>query len=82
MLDRDDAIEVIEEVADIVDGSVKTDYSGRGMNGRTCYGVYTRGDAETVQEEAAERGLKGASVDQLGKGYIVYWPKIVGESEV
>ena len=72
------AIQIIEEVADIVGGSVRDSYSGRGMYGKTCYGIDCP-DAQGVIEEAAERGLKGASTDNMGKGYIVYWTKIKGK---
>lgn len=68
-------LEKIDEVADAVDGTVQEDYFGRGMFGRSCVAVYCE-DHVTCIEEAAQRGLTGASYDQMGKGMVVYWPRI------
>jgi len=73
-------IEIIREVADEIGGEVRDDYSGRGMYGANCYGIDCDDDQYAIGE-AAERGLKGASVDQLGKGYIVYWPSVTRVTE-
>jgi hypothetical protein len=77
-MNRDEAIEIIEEVAGIVDGEVRTEYSGRGMFGKTCYGISCR-NGTTCIEEAAARGLRKAKTDDMGLGVIVYWPNIKGE---
>jgi len=77
-MDRDEAIEVIEEVANFVGGDVRTGYSGRGMFGNTCYGIVCD-NVMTCIEEAAARGLRGAKTDSMGRQSIVYWPKVKGE---
>jgi hypothetical protein len=43
---------------------VSYDYSGRGMYGRKCPSISVR--------RSAEFGMKGASSDQLGLGYVIY----------
>jgi len=64
------------------DARVRTDYSGRAMFGRTCYGITSREqNDEQVIELAARNGLRGARVDSMGLGVIVYWPSINGESK-
>lgn len=68
-------IQIIHKTAGAIGGTVREDYSGRGMYGATCYGIDCD-DAQEAIEEAAERGLKGASIDSMGKGFIVYWPTV------
>jgi hypothetical protein len=72
-------IEVVQDLADEFDGRVHESYSGRGMYGRTCYGVSVDGNATDVIEEAAARGLRGACTDNLGLGTIIYWPSVPGK---
>ena len=59
-------------------------YSGRGMFGKSCVGVYiARGDEASVRD--AERIVGAvATRDSLGRGTIAYWPSIewpAGEDE-
>lgn len=77
---QEDAVEAIERIARKVDGSVRTDYSGRFMYGELCYGIDCDNDV-TVIELAGAEGLRGAKVDNMGKGYIVYWPSVKGVPE-
>lgn len=64
------------------DARVQTDYSGRAMFGRTCYGITSREqNDEQVIELAARNGLRGARVDSMGPGVIVYWPSIDGAAK-
>ena len=70
-------VEKIHEIAGYVDGEVRDNYSGRGMFGRTCYGIDCDDPNEAI-EEAGRLGLRGARVDNMGKGYIVYWPDVQG----
>jgi hypothetical protein len=51
-----------------------TDYSGRGMFGRTCWSVY----CDDPNEVICEAGVKGALTDSMGRGSVVYWPKVTG----
>lgn len=50
-------------------------YSGRGMHGRECVGV-------SVDRMGDHVLPVGWSFDQLGKGYIVYWPSVKWEEGV
>lgn len=56
------------------DRSLRTDYSGRGMFGRTCWGVTCNDPNDVI----AEVGLKGAQTDNMGTSTIVYWPRVTG----
>ncbi len=78
-LTTEQKIEIIREVAAEIGGKVRENYSGRGMFGKICFGIIYR-DVQTIIEEAAERGLKGASQDNMGLDYIVYWPSVSKDS--
>src|SRR3569832_1053307 len=54
------------------DSSVYKGYSGKGMFGAECYGIRCQNPLEVV-EIAASMGLRGASMDSLGLGSVVYW---------
>lgn len=78
VMSREDKIEAIRNAAEAVDGKVRPSYSGRGMFGRTCYGVSCQ-DASACIEETAALGVRGARQDSLGLRSIVYWPSVEGE---
>lgn len=65
----------VRGIAAEVGGSLRTDYSGRGMFGASCYGIVTD-DATNCIEIAAEHGIKGARTDGMGLKTIVYWTHI------
>lgn len=65
----------MQEIADEVDGTVRDDYSGRGMYGEECFGVVCE-DADECLELAGSKGITGGRVDNMGKRMIVYWPKL------
>lgn len=67
--------DIIRKIAEDGFGKIYEDYSGRGMYGKTCIGIYTDDPTRCI-EEAASRGVRGAQRDNLGKEYIVYWPSI------
>lgn len=75
-MDTPEALEtLLNEIAAEAGGSVYRHYSGRFMFGATCVGV--EGDnLAAILEAAGARGLRGARHDQLGKGWIVYWPHL------
>lgn len=65
---------ILNTTADLIDAIANRElqprsYSGRGMYGRECV-------ACAVESGSDLEGLPkaGAHVDQLGRGYIVYWP--------
>jgi hypothetical protein len=76
-------IDLLEDVCNCApcDTSVYDNYSGRGAFGRKCLGISCDRFIPII-ELAAQRGIKGAQYDQLGHGYIVYWPKYNEESEI
>lgn len=73
---NDIAIETFERLADEVNGSLRTDYSGRYMYDKTCMAIDVSSDNFIrCIELAGSFGIFGASYDQMGKGMIVYWTK-------
>ena len=68
-------IAAVKKTAESVGGKVSKDYSGRGMFGKTCYGINCDNPTACI-EVASANGLRGARWDQMGKGFIVYWPNI------
>jgi len=71
-------IAAIRDTAKAVRGEMRSDYSGRSMFGRLCYGIDCADDTECVVQ-AARRGLPKPSIDSLAHGYVVYWPTIAPE---
>lgn len=70
----------LELVAVDCEASIYENYSGRAMYGKNCIGISYQGyDYTEVIEFAIENGIKGAKVDSLGKGHIIYWPAITFE---
>jgi hypothetical protein len=55
--------------------SLRIEYSGRGMLGKTCYGIITDSPDELI-EEAESQGLTGALTDEMGMSTIVYWQHV------
>jgi hypothetical protein len=74
-------IDLLENMSDFGNRSVRNDYSGRGMYGKTCLGIVCDNPIHII-EEAAQRGLLGAKIDSMGQDSIVYWPCYNEESEV
>ena len=74
-MNLEEQIETLHEMADQVGGEIRDDYSGRGMYGRTCYGIECFDPIGCI-EQAALNGIEGANYDQMGLDYIVYWPRI------
>lgn len=74
-MNTQEQIEIIEAVAIAVGGELVEGYSGRGMFGAKCLGIICE-SAQAVIEEAAARGLRSSSQDNMGKDFIVYWPHL------
>lgn len=69
-------IEALESVAENFYSEIRG-YSGRGMDGAYCVGISIKDhDPEDALRDAAEKGVFGGYVDSLGKGFIVYWPRV------
>jgi hypothetical protein len=71
----EDLESLLTEIAAETGGTVYRHYSGRFMFGATCVGV-SGNDLAAILEAAGARGLRGARHDQMGKGWIVYWPHL------
>lgn len=71
-----DAVEKIEQAANESGGTIRTDYSGRGMYGKICYGI--EGDLVDILMAAGRAGLPKPELDNMGMDSIVYWPRIKG----
>jgi hypothetical protein len=66
-----------------IDVEFRTDYSGRGMYGRTCLGAVLENDgdalvlaiafAEVLGAEDAIELVRRTSTDSMGRGTIHYW---------
>lgn len=53
---------------------LRTNYSGRGMFGATCWGIV----CEDANDVICDVGLKGSKTDSMGCSVIVYWPSVSG----
>ena len=76
----EDIEDVLAEIAQEVGGDVRDDYSGRMMYGKTCYGIDCNNYIACL-EAAGAKGLTGAKVDNMGLGWIVYWPQYSKKAE-
>jgi len=72
---RSPAAKIEAAVEDDDSLSLRKDYSGRGMFGKTCYGIVCDNPGDVI----AQVGLPGARQDSMGKSAIVYWPSVAGE---
>jgi hypothetical protein len=80
------SLELLEELAQEVSGDVRTDYSGRGMYGKTCVGIVVddvdllelgAAIAETIEDEELRKALiSGSRTDSMGYSTIVYWSRV------
>lgn len=82
---RREALKVFEQrtavraVAAIVGGSVLYRYVGRASaSGQSCVGVVVAEESSTVAvvEQAALRGLRGATIEPCASQWVVYWPEL------
>lgn len=88
--DADHARALLADVADFGDTRLHTDYSGRAMYGRTCYGL--SGDPTDILYDLAQLlnldddddtvayllDMDNQRTDSLGLRTIIYWPGIAG----
>ena len=86
-------IEIYQDVADAVGGDVRTDYSGRGMYGKTCLALvsdcsgvdigiefYRRCTEFPEDEQGWAVDFAPVLTDNMGREYIFYCPKANEES--
>lgn len=77
-----------ERLAEILNPMDAEPYSGRGMYGRQCLSVQTQDGqslldliADVVEccddEQEAAKLLRRAETDDMGRGSILYWPRVV-----
>ena len=75
------AIDVVSKIAEKVEGSVREDYSGRGMFGEHCLGIVCS-DGNRCLEIAGSKGIIRGRLDSMGTSTIVYWPHLKTNTEV
>jgi hypothetical protein len=78
------SLDLLEEIAQEVNGDARADYSGRGMYGNVCVGIVASdllelgaAIAETVEDEELRKELLSNSrTDSMGYDTIVYWTRV------
>lgn len=65
----------ISAAADTLDGRVYEGYSGRCMYGAVCWGLTSDSPPEDTHSVWKQHKLPAPRWDQLGLGYIYYWPE-------
>jgi hypothetical protein len=80
-----DSIEEKLTLSPLVDFIIHKDYSGRGMNGKKCFGIELQ-EGDAAWELAMALGgaadcdgewmLTPPKVDSLGRNTIYYWPNV------
>jgi hypothetical protein len=78
------SLELLEEIAQEVEGSVRADYSGRGMFGDSCVGIVAHNLLElgvaisrlVEDEELRDELISNSSTDSMGYDTIVYWGRV------
>jgi len=69
----EDAVEKLRE--DGIKAEIVDDYSGRGMFGKTCYGVVTD-EPDSLIRMTMDHGSE--KIDNMGLDFIVYYPTLTG----
>ena len=73
------ARDLLRLVTDKEFGTVRTDYSGRFMYGKTCLSV-TTDRPQCLIKSAWALGIYGERTDQMGFDTVVYWPDLGPET--
>jgi hypothetical protein len=76
--------ELLKDISREVDGSVRTDYSGRGMYGDSCVGIVASDLLElgaaiariVEDDELREELVSNSRTDSMGYDTIVYWTRV------
>lgn len=79
--------DLLEELANEVEGEARGSYSGRGMFGRNCVGIVIDSErdlvslglaiAELVEDEDLKQVLANSTrTDSMGRSLIAYWETI------
>lgn len=75
---------VLDDILDEIEGTeIRAGYSGRYMYGRQCWAIkcdYLE-TAYEVKFRARDAGYRDGMLDQMGKGFIVYWPTSMRHEE-
>ena len=64
---------VLQKLEDNRYGTMRKSYSGRFMFGESCLGFDTD-DPDAVREAVVKAGYGMGRLDNMGLGWIVYWP--------
>lgn len=78
--EHDEIVGKLQKLADNVNGTICSDYSGRGMYGACCYGIDCDDDIALLMK-AGNLNLPRPRIDSMGQGIIAYWPQIEGREE-
>ena len=79
--------ELLEELANEVEGDARATYSGRGMFGRNCVGIVLESESNllalgvAIAELIEDEELKGVLInntktDSMGRSIIAYWESV------
>jgi hypothetical protein len=82
--------ELLEELANEVQGEARASYSGRGMYGRSCVGIVIDSESdllalgvaisELVEDyEDKQTLVNSVKTDSMGRGLIAYWTGVTCE---
>ena len=82
--------DLLEQLANEVQGEVDAHYSGRAMFGQTCVGIVIDSErdlvslgvaiAELVEDDDLKRVLANSTrLDTMGRGLIAYWETLTSE---
>jgi hypothetical protein len=79
----EEQVQRLSDEAEYREGGVRTDYSGRGMYGKRCFGIVVRykSDLEETLEAAGDfaEDFGDPLWDNMGLSYIAYWPWLTVE---
>ena len=81
----EEQVQRLSDEAEYREGEVRTDYSGRNMYGRQCFGIVVRykSDLEEILQAASEgflaEDMGEPHWDNMGLSYIAYWPWLTVE---
>lgn len=82
--------ELLEELANEVQGEARASYSGRGMYGRSCVGIVIDSESDLLalgvaisdlidDYEDKQTLVNSVKIDSMGRGLIAYWTGVTCE---
>lgn len=81
----EDQVRILSDEAEYREGEVRTDYSGRGMYGKECFGIVVRyrDDLGEILDAAGDftEDMDNPVWDNMGLSHIAYWPWLSVEAD-